>query len=323
MELSYSIRLACLAIVAVGLPLIALEMAISLSARPILSFLQPLPARIRERLICLVQIAPLLAGLLFAGLFCIPQYIRNEPQAGAERVGWVSPLLAAIILVWFGISFSRGLRAILHTARFAAACRRVAEPGAAIRNGIPVLTVPEAAPAIALVGLARPFILLSGKALASAQLTEAELRTVLDHESSHARHRDNWKLLTLCALPKCPFRLPGGVSWLDHWRNAADLAADRDAAGSDRGRALALAQALVTMARHAPASASPLLACWLSHADCFLQVRVESLLAGSAGSGFPRRLLIIAAVTAALVLAGAIAVTPWLDAMSERLLHLG
>lgn len=323
MELSYSIRLACLAIVAVGLPHAALEAALSLSAGAVLRFLQPLPARTRERLLYLVQMAPLLAGLLFAGVLCIPQYIRNEPQSGSERIGLISPLLALAILAWFGVSIVRGVRAMIHTARFAAACRRNARPGAMSRKGIPILTVPEGGPGIALVGLKRPFILLPHEALRSANLTAAELSVVLDHECSHARQLDNWKLLSLFALPKCGFRLPGGGSWLDHWRNAADVAADEEAAGRDRSRALALAQALVTLSRHSPASGSALVASWLSHADRFLAIRVESLLNLRANQGFPRRLAIAASVWGALIFAAALAILPRLNEFSEFMLHLG
>lgn len=325
MSLPYMLRLFCLVAVVTGLVHAILQAAIAVKARGILRLLGPLSARARERALYLIQTAPLAAALLFVGACCIPEYLRNEPDSGTEGVSRLCLVLAAMALAWFGSSLLRGLRMMLRTARLRQALRPSESVQSVSEGTLPMLMVEEPKHLVALVGLFRPVILISQDM--AETLHGRALAVALDHEKSHARQWDNWKLLSLSFLPRLP--LTGG-RWMQLWQEAAEWAADEDAVGSDSSRRLLLAETLVRVARRASLPEPALIQTALSCAAANLETRVMRLLreplSDEANPGTRRRsrsLFLLLGVLLIACLGIALAFSPWIYAASESLLHLG
>jgi beta-lactamase regulating signal transducer with metallopeptidase domain len=318
MTLTYGLRLFCLLLVVAGLVDAALQLALSTSARFFLRQLDAAGSRRRERILYLVQVAPALLAIFLAGALCLPEYLRYEPTHEIEPVGWITLLLVAAVVIWFGTALFRGLRMTLRTLCFARLCR---QSGRVVRRSgsIPVLVLAEPAPPLGVLGFFRPFIVISADLLGAGGLHSRALQVALDHERSHALHFDNWKLLFLCFLPRLH-----RDAWLWHWQHAADCAADDDAACGDGARSLSLAEALVRTARLVKPSRPLVISTALTSAETRLAVRVDRLLRPrrvhrSAGNA----LLLGLALLAALAVGAATVATPWVYTVSERILHLG
>lgn len=320
MNLSYSLRLLCVLIIAAGLTQAAAQLALSLGARAIVRRLQQGTARRRERILYLVQIAPALLAAFASFALCLPAWLCSEPNRAIEGVSLACVLLALALALWLASGLVRGLRITLRTLRLTRIRRRSATALAA-DGSLPVLCVPDFGLPVALVGLLRPTVLLSARFAAVAD--PGALALALAHERSHAAHRDNWKLLTLAFLPRCDRVLPGRLRWIGLWQTAADWAADDDAVAGDPARSLLLAQVLVAAARCAHGPQPPLLCTALTSAEAGLAARVDRLIHlqsdarqnSAAGLGWSAAFVLFAAA--------ALALSPWIYTLSEWLLHLG
>jgi hypothetical protein len=321
MTLSWTLRLLCILTIVFGLVLASSQIALVLAHRWILRHLDNATARSRERLLYLLQIGPALFAAFVAGAVCLPAYVHGETNLESENVSRLCLLVAGVVAFWFLFGLLRGLRITVRTLRFVHACRR---SGQIVPSGcnIPVLTLPDPAPPVRLIGFFRPLIVVSSSFKAAEP---GAFDLALAHERSHADHLDNWKLLTLSYLPRLDRMLPGGDPWSQPWQKAADWAADDDAVQGDIARSLLLAEALVTAARAAnTVSVSHTYLCTaLTAADTGLAVRIDRLIrlrpnARPSGSS-P---LIALAALALLGAAAAFTLFPWIYALSERLLHL-
>jgi hypothetical protein len=132
------------------------------------------------------------------------------------------------------------------------------------------MSAEKGAPALMLVGLCRPKVMIS--AMAAAVLSENELRVAIRHELGHRRSWDNLKKLLINATP-----FPGLHGIERAWRRAAELAAD-DSAVQTRRDALDLASALIKLSRSAHQWSEPELASGLLCASSAISVRVQRLL---------------------------------------------
>lgn len=327
MILSWTLRLVCVLIVAVGLVYTGSQFFLALSARWILSRLQAITPRWRERILYLLQIGPALLAAFVAGALFLPAYLRGETNLESEHVSSLCLLIAALMAFWFGSALLRGLRIAFRTLRFARACRRSGQR-LLYRTGIPVFTVPDPYPPVGLVGVLRPLILVSAGLMdTTSGLTPRSLGVALDHERSHAVHRDNWKLLTLSFLPRLDRLLPGGDPWMEPWQMAADCAADDEAVRGDPARSLLLAEALVIAARAAGrghGSRAPYICSALTSAEAGLAARVDRLIHPRLDAHQPGlSLLFVFAGFAVFAVAAACTLSPWIYSLSESLLHLG
>jgi hypothetical protein len=322
MTLSWTLRLLCILTIVFGLVLASSQVALALAHRSILSRLDNTTARWRERLLYLLQIGPALFAAFIAGAICLPAYVHGETNLASENVSRLCLLVAGVVGCWFLFSLLRGLRITIRTLRFAHACRR---SGPIVRNdsNIPVLTLPDPAPPLRLIGFFRPLIVVSSS-FKAAESTAFDL--ALAHECSHAAHFDNWKLLTLSYLPRLDRRLPGGDPWSKTWQQAADWAADDDAVQGDAARSLLLAEALVTAARAATPAVSAsrgYLCTALTAADAGLAVRIDRLIRPHGNARVSGSSPLFALIALALLAATtAFTLFPWIYALSERLLHL-
>jgi len=335
MAISYFMRMVCVALVAAGLIQAALEFVLWAAAKPIFRLLAPLSARSRERSLYLIQLTPFLLAVGLSSLVCVPGYVRNETNLASEAVGWPCLLLAGGVLAWFASTALRGLRVLVRTAIFSNACKTGGAGTLRAATETPIVSLPDAGHRVALVGLFHPRIFISTDLLTDGGLSPLALDLVFEHERSHAIHGDNWKLLSLYCLPRLNLSLTGGGTWLQQWQSAAEWAADDDAVRGDFGRALLLAQVLVTFARRVagarfPAMVSTPFACGSKG----FELRVNRLLElGPGSTPVTGRALAVedigrlsAALTlTAMILGGAAAIaalTPWLHDLSEHLLHL-
>lgn len=323
MNLPYLLRLTCLLAVVIGLVQVLLQLTLAVIARPILRRLQAVTARQRERALYRLQVGPVLTAFLFAAAICLPQYVRHEPGVEAERVGWISILLALAVLLWFGTAAARGLRIAARTLRFVRASKLAGRDSGIRRAGIPVISLPTDCQVVALAGFFKPVILIPGNLLESGGLGEQALALALDHECSHAVRRDNWKLLSLSFLPRLPLgRL--GSTWFEHWQRTAECAADDDAVRGDRERCLLLADTLVRIARTTHPPRSAMIYTGLISASEDLTARIDRLIGNPAFPSEVRRSMLPECIGVALAVIGAaLAMAPWVYGISELILHLG
>jgi len=132
------------------------------------------------------------------------------------------------------------------------------------------MSAAKGAPALMLVGVRRPKIMVSD--MAATVLSEQELQVALRHELAHQRSRDNLKKLLINAAP-----FPGMSSLEAAWRETAELAAD-DTAVNSRQDALNLASALIKLSRPSQQWIEPELANGLVCGSSAINLRVRRLL---------------------------------------------
>jgi hypothetical protein len=321
MILSFAARLFCVAAMMTGLIHLAAECLCWLASPLLLRVAARVPARQRERMIYLVQLTPLFAALTLTGAICIPQYLHSEVDRAAERVGWLCVAGAVAVVGWYGASLLRGLAAACRTMLFARACRKTAHGLAMAHAGVPVLTCPDAASGVTLVGLFRPFILISERLLRGG-LSDGAICVALDHEVAHARHLDNWKLFSLYCLPTLRLQLSAGQTWCQLWRSAAEWAADDDAVRGDSARGLVLAQTLVAVARCSTPERNRVCMA-LSCAEAELAARIHRLIERPCVAAHAwERMCGLAFSLAGLACAAALLLLSSHDLL-EHLLHLG
>ena len=170
-----------------------------------------------------------------------PESYGFAPQAiavGAALLGIVS--LARAAAMWLK---TKQLRRMWMTG---------AEPIELPGIGIPAYRVETAFPIVAVVGARRPALVIARPVLESC--SDEELAAVLAHEQGHIDRRDNLSRALITAAPDVLSWLPVARRFQQDWHDATEEAAD-DAAGrlGATGR-IALAQALLRVARLAQAA---------------------------------------------------------------------
>jgi Zn-dependent protease with chaperone function len=205
------------------------------------------------------------------GALCVPSYLWFEPDAAGEEVGpWCLAAALLCILIW-GCSIARGAKAWLRSRQWLRGCERAGCE--AQMAGGPALVVEGGA--FALAGVLRARVIVPGEVVRT--LSSAELYVALEHERAHLRSRDNLKRLLLLLAPDALPFFRGGLARLERaWKKFAEWAADDHAAGGDPQQALALASALVRVARLGAVAQPSALITSLVEGD--LTERVERLL---------------------------------------------
>ena len=327
MALSYPLRLACLIVVSVGLLQTIFELLLWVVAPAILRLVRALPLRRQERLLYAIQLIPTVFALAFTAGCLVPQYVSNETNFSAEGVGWICILLACLVSVNWWVRVFYGMAMVVRTSLFGRTCLRgdgVIDRG---HTQIPVIAIPGATPRVALVGLFRPFILISKSLTEAGGLDPLALDLVLEHERSHAAHRDNWKLLSLHTIPRLRLSVSKGKTWMQLWQNTAERAADEDAVQGSTSRALRLAETLVALARLRSTASSPLACTQFICAATELESRIDMLTqSGNHEPSVRGRMPAVEVGLGVLLLAAAIALlslAPLLADLPEHILHLG
>ena len=173
------------------------------------------------------------------------------------------------VAIW-GISFTRGVRAVAGSFRYIRYCEKTG------RKRASVWIVEDAAPVLGLAGIIRPQLVMS-RALMSA-LTKDELAAALRHERAHGVSRDNLKRLLILLSPNV-FPFVRGFRTLERgWAKFTEWSADDRAVAGNSERSLSLASALVRVARMNPAPQSSALVASLLADGRDLSARVDRLL---------------------------------------------
>lgn len=248
--MSYGSKLACLSLSVFFIVHCAAAIFASLSAPLAIRAAGRMRARSAARFLLTVRFAPVAIALFVVAALCIPSYLRFEPEVGSEQTGAACVIAAALCVAVWAISLLRSVRAILRS-------REV--------QGI----------AVGLAGVVRPRVVVASEV--RRLLSPEELDAALRHERAHAVSRDNLKrLLVLLAPDVFPF-FRGGFANLERaWKKFAEWSADDRSVNGDAERSLALASALVRVARlGAPVQSAPLVTC-LTDGD--LAARIDRLL---------------------------------------------
>lgn len=210
-----------------------------------------------------VRLLPAMGSATLALTVVLPAFVLYEPRHAHDQPG---PLL--VISALFSIFvLADGIRRGISTWR---ATRALARRSQAI---------------------------IAARSVASACDSE-EFRQVLAHEAAHRDARDNLKLFLLLTLPDALAWLPAGGALTERWRAATELEADERASGADPRKRLALASALIKVARLSIASGRPRKTARVSAAPGGIEQRVRRLLVPSptARRGFFKRRLVTCAL---------------------------
>jgi hypothetical protein len=272
----YFTRLICLSLAA----FFAVHLLTSLAIWRVTPMAACVAGRLRPRLAARILLAmrfvPVASGLFVVAALCVPSYLELEPGEGVEAVGWPGVVAAAMAIAIWGNAIFRGLRTVLRSRQL-------------IKRRVPLF---------ALTGIIRPRLLVAPAIRRS--LTRDQLRVALHHERAHGLAWDNGKRLLLAFAPGL---LPGvhGVTALErHWSRFTEWAADDDAIQGDPERSLALAGALVRIARMG--SVALPLASGLLDGDGLTE-RVDRLLNPAAPEPWDAQPMVITAAAALTVVA--------------------
>jgi hypothetical protein len=214
-----------------------------------------------------LRVIPFAVSALITVCFALPSFWLMERAAFDEEAGTF--VLAACALLIAGAGAFRVFRDQGRTTR--ALKEWLLGPSALEGSAMkPALHAANGAPALILVGIRRPRIMISDAA--ASLLSADELQVAVRHELGHRRSWDNLKKVFISATP---------FPWMNRleksWREAAELAAD-DAAIANRKEALDLAAALIKLSRSPKQSPEPALASGLVCSSSSIAARVKRLL---------------------------------------------
>jgi hypothetical protein len=239
------------------------------------------PRRQSVQLLLAIRLLPAAASSLFVLVVFLPAHWRFEPPDTDESFGAVLAGTATVGLLLILRAGWRAIRAGIAGHRFDAIARGAArhvDPGGA---GHQVLEL-KGWRGISLAGIWQPKIFIGSDALAA--LTPAELDLAIAHEMAHRRSKDNLKRFAMCCVPDLLGWTSVARQLEQQWQAEAECEADAHAVGRDGGRAVALASALVKVARLEGDGgfrpASPAFSAF--HVPTLLELRVRRLVAESA-----------------------------------------
>jgi Zn-dependent protease with chaperone function len=233
-----------------------------------------------------LRLFPFALTTCFVLFFCVPSYLRFEPAATSERVGFACILCGILGAAVWSVSLTRAARALIHSVRYHQSLAKRTSRICLLHPRGAALFIDTDRPVLALSGLLRPRILISRGILEA--LSPEELHAALSHEQAHRVSRDNFKRLLLTLAPDV-FPFVGLFRALDRsWAKLAEWAADDQTAAGNSGSALSLAAALVHVARLGKAPALPYLSTSLVPEDDELRTRVDRLLGRPALPPTPR-----------------------------------
>lgn len=229
----------------------------------------------------------------------LPAFLLYEPRHAQDHPGPLLVASALFALLVLADGARRGLRAWRATRALVRGSQPLHGHPAARGSEITVINVKE--PLVGVVGGWRQRIIAARSVAAACD--QEEFRQVLAHEAAHMDSRDNLKLLTLLTIPDALAWLPTGRTLMERWRAATELEADERASGADPRKRIALASALIKVARLSIASGRPRGGCRPSAPLSGLEQRVRRLLAPSATirRSFPGRRLLTCALLVPLL----------------------
>jgi Zn-dependent protease with chaperone function len=218
--------------------------AVALTAERAVRATRRMAPATRAWILLALRLAPSASALVFTGAVFVPSFARYEPRNFDEGFGMIVTSLAAMACLAGAAAAYRGLWAIADVGRRVRACLRHATPVAV--ESMQAFRVDSASAAMTLVGVVRPRLLVTGPLL--DLLGPEELRAAFAHERGHERSHDNFKRLAMRSAPDVLAGSKASRLLEGEWSLAAEHAAD-DHAARERGEGLALASALLKIAR--------------------------------------------------------------------------
>ena len=276
MILPYLLRLLCLCLASFFVLNAAAGLLVCISSKCAVRFAASRTPMRAARLLVGLRLLPFALAVLFVLGLCVPSYLWLEPTATSERVGLMCGLLGLLGAATWLDSLARTARSLFASLRHNRLCRFAGQEARLPGESSPVVLVENEAPLLAMSGLFRPRLLISRSVLQN--LSAAELGAALAHEHAHRTSRDNLKRLLIQLAPDIlPFLHP--LRTLERtWSQFAEWAADDQATEGDSGRAVALAAALVQVARMGRGPRLPFFSTSLLASDRDLSARVDRLL---------------------------------------------
>lgn len=267
-----------------------------------------------------MRLLPACGGLLIVLTVVLPAFISQEPQRPREAAGpWLLALAVSSLLA-VGHGVWRGWRACAASRSLLRDCRPIRR--SIVAHGHEVEIVAMNRPIAAVIGGWRPRI-VAAECLVAACSTD-ELQQVIAHEAAHLSARDNLKQLLLIVSPDLLAWTRVGAALAQRWRAAAELEADQRATGNDPGRRLALAAALIKVARALGASGHAYSPLSIPVASDDVAGRVRQLLAPPLGRSSPRAMSARTLAMCALLLPlTALPLYPLVHELIEALVQLG
>jgi Zn-dependent protease with chaperone function len=224
-----------------------------------------------------LRLLPVAGALLLAVAVVLPAFLSYEPRQDHEAAGSLLLILAAFALLTVGHGIWRGRRAWRAARALLQACGPARR--CVVENGHNVQVVDIDEPIIGVIGGWRPQVVTTEGIISAC--SRDEFRQVVAHEAAHVSARDNLKLLLLLACPDALAWTKLGAAMLERWRTEAEFAADQRATGDDPDKRVALAAALIKVARLLGAGHQPRLAPTMPVARDDVEGRVRQLLAPS------------------------------------------
>jgi hypothetical protein len=241
---------------------------------------------VASRDLLVVRLLPVAGAGLVALTVVLPAFLTNEPSRELEAAGPVLVGLALLALLLLGDGARRGYRAWVAAQRFLQEIGSVGRRSAREVGHVEILDVAD--PIVAVVGGWRPRIVAARRVL--DECSPEEFAQVVAHESAHVGARDNLKRLLLVASPDPLAWLSAGGALMDRWGAAVEFEADECATGPDPRRRVALAAALIKVARLSSGPARPRPALSMAIVADDVEGRVRRLLAPGPAACGPARI---------------------------------
>lgn len=235
------------------------------------------PARSAAMLLLALRLLPAILSLAAVAALCVPSFLSFENERGSEAAGIPFLVIGALGASIWAIPLMRSVRALVRSHRYVPRHSAIM-----VSRSEKVWLWEGSAPLIGLAGVLRPRVVLS-RNVASA-LAEDQLAAALRHERAHRASADNLKRLLLLLAPET---LPGLSLFrsVDRaWARLAEWAAD-DWAAADARSSIALAEALVRVARLGAAPRTSPLVSTFAPASEDISTRVNRLLNGASYAG--------------------------------------
>jgi beta-lactamase regulating signal transducer with metallopeptidase domain len=276
MNVSYALRLFCICSATFFFVNALLSFAVKFVSKAAIRVAEKMRPRSASHFLLGVRLLPFALGLSAVLGLCIPSYLWLEPQATAERVGWVFLTFALFGALVCALSIGRAVRAVAVSNRYNRAWLKEGHEDRLTTEDSNAVIVENNVPLLAVAGVYRPRLMISEGVLRS--LSAEQLAVALRHEKAHCGSRDNLKRLLLLLVPDAiPF--VSSLSSLDReWSKFSEWAADDEAVQGDARRALSLAEALLRVARMGAGPQLSFLHTSLVAADQDLSARVDRLL---------------------------------------------
>jgi Zn-dependent protease with chaperone function len=280
MIFAYSMRLACLSLAVMFLVNFTASALVLSLLRQVVCAAQTMQPLRAARMFLALRMLPSVLSLGAVFVLCIPSYLRFEENSGVEKIGFFCLVMAALGLVLCVTTAYRTSRTCVQLFRIEQRCRWLRRVQSSTSSETPLCVTAEdepGMPLLALVGIMHPTRIVSRRLLDT--LSAEQIEAALSHEDAHEMSRDNLKRLLFALAPGILPFVSGFAGIEQHWERYSELAADDYAASGRPDRSVALAEALIQVARLDNRECGFRFSSSLSVRNLDLAMRVDRLLA--------------------------------------------